>query len=70
MNCEHLLPNQVEAITETEDMGEDCYNIVTQHSDEASNCGEVRLVVAAEGVEGDIFTASAFDVPTIDEALV
>ncbi len=36
--------------------------------DEASNCGEVSLSVTAEGDEGDIFTASAFDVPTTDEA--
>ena len=66
---EHLSSDQALSVADEEYLGEDAGDVVTQGSDQSGDGGEVRLAVARQGNEGDVFAAGARYVATADDAL-
>ena len=65
----HLSTYQSLAITDEQYLAEDMRDVVFKRTDEVGDGGEVRLAVAGQCDEGDVFAAGAFDGPAADDAL-
>jgi hypothetical protein len=64
----HLAPDQTLRVADQEHLLEHFANQLVQARDEGGDGGEVRAGVAAQGNEGDVLAARAFDGPAGDDA--
>ena len=55
-------------VADEQHLREDGGDVVTQRGNKSGDGGEVRLAVAGQGDEGDVFAAGAFDVAAADDA--
>jgi hypothetical protein len=66
---EHLAADEPLPVADGQDFLEQPRRLGTQGGDEGGDGGEMRLAVAGEGDEGDVFPAGPLDAPRTDDPL-